>query len=159
MLGYLAGTDKSGCPSKKTPYISHTSLSNLSLDHQLIAIPRTTPYSPIRAPKYTRGAGHRIHLPSIRLDANPCCVPHAQQMIRDLEPLIPSRIVRAADVHAGLELALRMVAQEGEHGDDASGGDVQRKLVAQDGELLDEFGEALEEVGAVGVEAGCGFAV
>lgn len=45
-----------------------------------------------------------------------------------------------------------MVAEEGEDGYDAGGTDVKRQFVFEDGELLDVFGEALEEVGAVGVQ-------
>lgn len=45
-----------------------------------------------------------------------------------------------------------MVAEEGEHRNNARGADVQRQFVFEDGELLDVFGEALKEVGAVGVE-------
>lgn len=46
---------------------------------------------------------------------------------------------------------MRVVAEEGEDGDDAGGTDMERQFVFEDRELLDIFGEALEEVGAVGV--------
>lgn len=67
----------------------------------------------------------------------------AQQMVHHLKPLLPLRKINPADVHDALELALRVITQEGEHRHDAGGGNVERQFVFEDGELLDEFGEAL----------------
>lgn len=110
------------------------------------------PLMPIRPMEHRHGAGHSVGLVRIRLHPDPPRMLHTQQMIHDLKPFLALRVVRTADVHESLELALRVVAQKGEGGDDAAGSDVQREFVLEDGELLDEFGETLGEVGTVVVQ-------
>lgn len=105
--------------------------------------------SPISAPKHACRTGDRVHFPGVCLDPNSCRVSHAQQVIRNFKPPVPARVVGAANVHAGFELALSVVTQKGEHWDDACRGDMQRELVTQNRELLDKFGKALEKVGAI----------
>ena len=73
-------------------------------------------------------------------------------MVHDLKPLVAFGKVDARDVHDTLVLALGVVAEEREHGDDARGADVERKFILEHRELLDVFGETLDEVGAVGVQ-------
>jgi hypothetical protein len=72
-------------------------------------------------------------------------------MIHYLETFFAFGIVGRGDVHGGFKLALGMVAEEGEDGDDGGGSDVKRQFVPKDGELLDEFRETLGEIGAVGM--------
>lgn len=83
----------------------------------------------------------------------------AQQMVHHFETLLALREVDTAHVLAAFELALRVVAKEGEDGDDAGRADVKRELVLEYGELLDVFGKALEQVGAVIVQLFCGLSV
>ena len=64
-------------------------------------------------------------------------------MIHHFKPLLPLREINTAYVHDALELTLGVIAQEGEHGDDTRGRDIESQFVFEDGELLDEFGEAL----------------
>lgn len=67
-------------------------------------------------------------------------------MIDDLEALVAGGVVSAGDVDETLELALAVVAQEGQGLDDGGWRDVERELVLPYGELLYEFGQALHEV-------------
>ena len=69
----------------------------------------------------------------------------AQEVVDHLEPLLSFRIVRAADILAALELALRMVPEEGKNGNDARWADVEREFVLINGELLDEARQALKK--------------
>lgn len=110
------------------------------------------PLIPIRAMEHGHRTRHRIRLVRIRLDPNAPRILDTQQMIHHLETFLPLGEIDPADVHERLELALRVVAQEGEGGEDTGGGDVERELVFEDGELLDEFGQALGEVGTVVVQ-------
>lgn len=50
-------------------------------------------------------------------------------MVDDLESLVASGIVYAGDVYETLELALRMISEEGEDGEDSRGCDVDGELV------------------------------
>ena len=73
-------------------------------------------------------------------------------MVHDLEPLLAFWEVHTTDIHDTLELALGVVTEEGENGNNGGGSDVERQFVLEYGELLDELGEALGKVGAVGVQ-------
>lgn len=108
--------------------------------------------APICAPEKCGCTGDRVHLTRVRLDPDAAPVLHAEQVVDNLEPLVSLREVHAADVHAGLVLALRVITEEGEHGDNGGRGNVEGKLVLEHRELLDVLREALDEVGAVGVE-------
>lgn len=112
----------------------------------------TYTHAPISPPKHLRSTWNSVRLPRIRLHANPPRALNTQQIIHDLKPLIPLRKVDSRDVHDALELALRVVAQEGEDLNDARRRGVQHELVLQNGELLDVLREALEEVCAVRVQ-------
>lgn len=81
-------------------------------------------------------------------------MPHAQHVIYDLKPLIAGRVVDGGDVSDHGELGCGVVFEESEDGDYAGGGDVDCELVFPDGELLDVFWQAGEEVLAVGVQGG-----
>lgn len=69
-----------------------------------------------------------------------------------LKPVGLGGEVDGGDVDDLPVLALGVVAQEGEDGEDGLGGDVDGELVLVDGELLDVFGEGGEDVLAVLVE-------
>ena len=56
-------------------------------------------------------------------------------------------------------MRLGVVAKEGQDGDYGRGVDVEGELVLYYGELLDELGEARDNVGAVVVETGVDFRV
>ena len=73
---------------------------------------------------------------------------NAQQVVHDLETLLALREVDSGDVHDTLELALRVVSEEDQDGPDSGRRDVKRELVLEHGELLDELGQALDEVRA-----------
>ena len=68
---------------------------------------------------------------------------NAQQMIHQFKSLLTLMKKNTADVHDALELALRVIAQESKHRDDAGRGDVEGQLVLENGELLHEFRETL----------------
>ena len=114
---------------------------------------------PIRATENGDCTRNSVGLASVGLDPDPSGMLHAKQVIHDLETLLPLGKVNTADVHAGLELALRVVAEEGENGNNGGGRDVQRQLILEDRELLDILGKALGEVGTVGVELLSGLGV
>lgn len=59
-------------------------------------------------------------------------MPDTQQIIHNLEPPVPLRKVSGSHVHDGFELALRVVAEEGEDGDDTRGTDMERQFVFED---------------------------
>jgi hypothetical protein len=103
--------------------------------------------------------GHWVHLSSICLYAYPSSMLVAQQMIHNLEPLLPLRIIGATNILAALELALGMVAKESEDGNNARRTNVERELILEYRELLDELGEALEKVRAVVMKFSGGFGV
>lgn len=63
--------------------------------------------------------------------------------------MLAGGVVDGSDVRDLLELALRVVTEEGEDGDDGLGGDVENELVLVDGELLDVLGQASSDVLAV----------
>lgn len=79
----------------------------------------------------------------------------AQQVIHDLEPVLALRVVDAADILAAFELALGVVAEEGKDGDDAGRANVQGEFILENGELLDVFREALDEIRAIVVQRRC----
>lgn len=78
---------------------------------------------------------------------------NAQQVVHDLKALVPFWPVNSGDVHDALELALRVVTEEGEDLQDARGRGVKRELVLEDRELLDVFGQALQQIGAESVQS------
>lgn len=83
-----------------------------------------------------------MHFVCISLDSNAGVVLNGEEVVYDLEPLAAGRVVSAGDVHAGAELRLGVVSEEGQGGDDGVRGDVEGELVFDYAELLDEFGEA-----------------
>ena len=143
---------KSGCSEKKTPYISQVSRSYLQTVNKSTTIRHKPACSPICTTENRTSTGHRVRLTSIRLHADPARVLEAQQIIHDFKPLVFLGIVDRRDIDDALELALGVVAEEGEDGDDARGADVQGELVLEDGELLHEAREGLHYVGAVVVQ-------
>jgi hypothetical protein len=80
-------------------------------------------------------------------------------VIHDLEPLLSLGEINAANIHDLLELALRMVAQEGQDRDDRRRRDVQSQFVLENRELLDEFGQTLGKIGTVCVQGLGGFSI
>lgn len=113
-------------------------------------------HAPVGTVEDFTGTRYRVHLACICLDTDPACALVAEEVVYDLEPLLALGIVRAADVLAALELALAVVAQECEHGDDAGWADVECELILEDRELLDKLGQALQEIRAVVVQlCGC----
>jgi hypothetical protein len=109
------------------------------------------PLIPIRTPEDLHGTWHWVRLTSIRLDTNPARGLDTQQVIDYLKTLLPLREIHTANVHEGFELALRVIPEESQNGDHGGGRDVDSQLVFEYRELLNEFGKALGEVGAIGV--------
>lgn len=107
---------------------------------------------PISTTENTNGAGNGIGLCSIGLDPDPAAVLDTQQMVDNFEAFLTFGVVCTTDIHDTLELALAVVTEKSENGDDSGGGDVESELVVEDGELMNEFWETLGEVGGVGVE-------
>lgn len=107
---------------------------------------------PISTTENTNGARNGIGLCSIGLDPDPAAVLDTQQMVDDFEAFLAFGVVCTTDIHDTLELALAVVTEKSENGDDSGGGDVESELVVEDGKLMNEFWETLGEVGGVGVE-------
>lgn len=84
-----------------------------------------------------------VRFPCVRLYSDSTGVFDAEQVVYDLEALLPFREIYCGDIHNTLELALGVVPQEGQDRDDCRGCDVENKLVLENGKLLDEFWEAL----------------
>ena len=74
---------------------------------------------------------------------------YAEQMVHHLEPFLALGVVYSADIHDALELALGVIAKEGEDRDDTRRRDVDGQFILEHGELLNKFGETLNEVGAI----------
>jgi hypothetical protein len=102
--------------------------------------------SPISTTEKLDCTRHRVCFASIGFDANPATIRDAEQMIDNLKSLFSFRVVRAANIHYLLELALRMVAEKCKDGYNSRRRDVQCQFVFQNGELLNEFRETLQEV-------------
>ena len=90
--------------------------------------------------------GHGVCLCGVGLDTDTPTVLDAQQMVHHLEPFVPLRKVDGGDVHDALELALRVIPEEGEDRNDARRSGVERELVLEHRELLHEFGQTLDEI-------------
>ena len=88
--------------------------------------------SPISTTINLNSTRNRVSFASIGLDPDPPGMPDTEQMVHGLEPLLAFGVVCTADIHAGLELALGVVAEEGEDGWDGGGCDVERQLVLTD---------------------------
>jgi hypothetical protein len=65
---------------------------------------------PVSSSKQFAGAGNKVGLPSVSFHADSSLVFDAQKMINNLEAFLALGKVNAADIHNGLELALRMIA-------------------------------------------------
>lgn len=148
---YYEQTYRSGWFSKKMPNRSQASRSYLEtmLSKPSGAIQRVP--SPVSTTEDLDCTRYRVCLTSVRFDADPTTVLDAEQMVYDFESLFSLRIVCAADVHNLLELTLRVVAEECKDGYNGRRRDVQGQFVFEDGELLNEFRETLQEVRAIGV--------
>lgn len=73
----------------------------------------------------------------------------AQKVIYDLESLFSVREVNSRDVYDTLELALGVIFEEGQDGNNRGWRDMKRELILQHGELLNKLWQALREVGAI----------
>lgn len=102
--------------------------------------------SPISASKNITGTWNVVGLSGVGLDSDTRGVLDTEQVVHDLEPLLPLGEINAADVHDALELTLRVVSQKGEDRDDSGGCSVECQFILENGELLDEFWEGLDEV-------------
>lgn len=102
---------------------------------------------PVRSVVDTDGRGNRGDLVGIGLDPNPRLMCHGQQVVHDLMssalPLAPRcrthleahgprGEVYRGDIHDLLVLALGVVSEKGEDGDDCLGRDADRELVLVD---------------------------
>ena len=114
---------------------------------------------PVCASEERHSTRDGVGLASVRLDPDASGVLHAKEVVHNLEALVPLREVDGGDVHDALELALRVVPEEGENLDDGGRRDVDGELVLEDGELLDVFREALSDVRAISMECRSGLFV
>jgi len=117
------------------------------------------PLIPIRASEQASYTGDVVGLASIGLDPDPALGAGTQKMVHDLEALLALWKIDGSDLHQVFELALRVVAQEGQERNDGGGRGIEGELVLDYRKLLDEFREALGEVGAICVECACSFGV
>lgn len=84
-----------------------------------------------------------VRFPCVRLYPDSTGVFDAEQVVYDLEALLPFREIYCGDINNTLELALGVISQKGQDRDDCRGRDVENKLVLENRKLLDEFWEAL----------------
>lgn len=114
---------------------------------------------------YTRWYGR--NLICVRLDPDSRLVCDGEKVINDLkkyasafsvdnlsivthlETEIPRRIINRCDIHDGFVLTLRVISKKCQDGYDRLRGDIDRKFILVDGELLDEFRQASGEVLAI----------
>lgn len=109
------------------------------------------PLVPIRAIIQPCDARHRRGFIRIGLHSYARVVSHAEKVVDDLEALVARGVVYGCYVGDHGVFGRCVVFEEGDNGDDTRGGDVDRELIFPDGELLYVFGEAGDEVLAVGV--------
>jgi len=76
-------------------------------------------------------------------------------MIHDLKPLVSARIIGTGNVDELLELAVGVISQELKRRYKRRGCNIERELIPDYRDLLNEFREAGEEVRAIGVQVGC----
>jgi len=107
------------------------------------------PVSPSENRDNTRNG---VRLSGIGLNTNSSCLGEAEEVIHDLKPLVALRVVSTTDINATLELALRVVPQEDENGNNCARGNMEREFVLINRELLNKFGKALHKVGSVCVK-------
>jgi hypothetical protein len=122
-------TYRSGWPSKKIPNKSQASRSYLgwlASKHRRIAKRKRVPVSPS---ENRDGARNGIRLPGIRLDTDSSRLRKAEEVIHDLKSLVTLRVVSTTDINTALKLALRVVPQEGENGNNCARGNVEREFV------------------------------
>jgi hypothetical protein len=82
-----------------------------------------------------------------------------EQVVYNFKSLLAFWEIYSAYVNEGLELTLRMVSEEGEHRNNAGRRDIECQLVLQNRKLLNVFWQALNEVGAIGMQLFRGLAV
>jgi hypothetical protein len=86
---------------------------------------------PVGTTKDGDGTRYRVRFPCVGLYPNPTGVFDAEQVVYDLETLLSFREIDCGDVHNALELALGVVSQEGQNGNECRGWDVKDKLVLE----------------------------
>ena len=67
-----------------------------------------------------------------------------EQIVDDLKTLAPGRVVCSGDIHDRLVLAIRVIPQESEDGNNTLRRDVDAQFVLVYGVLLDELGKSRE---------------
>lgn len=108
---------------------------------------------PQSALEQTSYAGHRGGLVGVGLDTDAGVVANTEQVVNDLETLVPCGEVNTGDIGDLGEFGRSMVLEEAHHGNDTGGGSVDGELVLPHGELLDVFGKAGHDVLSIGVQA------
>lgn len=136
----------------------------VALKEDTVHIPDLT-FVPVGAVEQTNDRGNGGDLVGVGLDTDARLMGVGEEVVDDLErgqhtrfagcaktrlkPVGLGGEVDGGDVDDLPVLALGVVAEKGEDGEDGLGGDVDGELVLVDGELLDVFGEGGEEVLAV----------
>lgn len=82
-----------------------------------------------------------------------------EEGVHHFETFLSFGVVYTAYVHNRFKLTLRMVAEEGENGDDGGRSNVESEFILENGELLDEFRETLGEVGPKCMKRLCRFSI
>ncbi len=96
--------------------------------------------APVSTPEDCHCTRYVVSFSSVRLDPDPTGLFNTEKVVDHFESLFSFRIIGTADIHDALELTLGMVSEEGENGNDSRRRGVQRQLVLEHRELLDELG-------------------
>lgn len=123
----------------------------MSLEEDSEQVPSFS-FIPVCTPEDGNSTGDRIRFSCIGLDPNSATLGNTEQVVHNLESLVPVGVICTTDVHAAFKLTLRVVSQERKHRNDTRRGDVESEFVLENGELLDEFGQTLHEISAIGMQ-------
>lgn len=90
------------------------------------------PLIPVGTTEDRDNARYRVRFSGVRLYPNPTGVFDAEQVVYNLEALIPFREIYCSDIDNTLELALGVISQESQNGNYCGGCDVKYKLILED---------------------------
>lgn len=127
----------------------------VALEEDTVHIPDLA-FVPVGAVEQADDGGDGGDLVGVGLDTDAGLVGVGEKVVDDLEPAGLCGEVDCGDVDDLAVLALGVVPEEGEDGDDRLGGDVEGELVLVDGELLHVSREGGEDVLPVLVQRGLG---
>jgi hypothetical protein len=77
------------------------------------------PFIPVGGIEQLTSTRHMIRFSCIRFDPNPALMLKAQKVVHNFKPLLSLWEIYSTNVHDRLELTLRVISQEREHGNKA----------------------------------------